>query len=223
MTDEIYVFVADDHLVVREGIISLIEEDDQFKICGQASNGKEVLKKIQQMDRKPDVILMDINMPVMDGVQCTGMVFKQYGGGVKVLALTMVKQTLYIKKMLQAGASGYVLKNCDKMELFRAIQTVKSGETYFSQSVSLEIMNEMTKMKMAKKAAPYSPVVLTKRELEVLSLIVKDLSNREIAQQLHISVRTVETHKQNLLAKTEANNVAGLVVYAVKHKLVDIS
>ena len=221
MNPRIKLFVVDDHPIVREGIISLLKENSAYEIVGEASNGKEALALIGGMNPLPEVVLMDITMPVMDGVVCTGELFKQYNGRIKVLTLTMMNQSLHIRSMLEAGASGYILKNCDKTELFDAIDPVYRGETYFSQAVSREVMNEMTKVKIAGHTT--APVELSKRELEVLQLIVKDMSNQQIADALYISIRTVETHKLNMISKTATNNVAGLVVYAIKNRLVDIT
>lgn len=213
--------VVDDHQIVRSGIIALIQENEQLEVCGEANHGKEALEVIQRMSRRPDVVLMDINMPVMDGIHCTEALFRTYQGATKVLALTMVKQSMYIRKMLQAGASGYILKNCDKLELYRAIYAVNAGGTHFSQAVSMEIMNEMTRLRRDESLPEHA--MLSKRELEVLRLIVKDMSNKEIADKLHISVRTVESHKQNMMSKTGTNNVAGLVVFAIKNNLAEIN
>ena len=219
MKEAIPVFIVDDHQVVREGILSLIRENQRFQVVGEAGNGKEALTLIEELQEKPRVVLMDINMPVMDGITCTENLHKIYAGQIKVLVLSMVKQSIHIRKMLQAGASGYILKNCDKVELYQAIEAVNQDQTYFSQDVSNEVMNEMVKA----KSANHTPaVVLSKREKEVLNLIVKDMSNQEIADKLHISIRTVESHKQNLISKTATNNVAGLVVFAIKNKLVQI-
>lgn len=221
MKTRINVFIVEDHQVVREGIISLIREDERFLIVGEAENGKIALTQIAALEFIPDVVLMDINMPVMDGIDCTKELVHRYPGKVKVLALTMVKQGLHIRGILQAGATGYILKNCDKIELFGAIEAVHEDKTYFSPAVKQEVMNEMLKIKA--DHPENQPVVLSKREQEVLELIVRDLSNQQIADALHISIRTVETHKQNMISKTGANNVAGLVVFAIKHRLVDIS
>jgi len=220
MASRINVFVVDDHQVVREGIISLIKENDQFSIVGEAANGKEALDLIASLESLPEIVLMDINMPVMDGIVCAQEIYKLYQDRVKVLALTMVKQSLHIRKILEAGARGYILKNCDKIELYSAIEAVCDGKTYFSTEVSQVVMDEMTKIKIADRAEVKTS--LSKREKEVLKLIVKDMSNQQIADQLHISIRTVETHKQNLISKTGTNNVAGLVVFAIKNNLVDI-
>ncbi|MDX2250086.1 MAG: response regulator transcription factor [Bacteroidia bacterium] len=217
--DKIIVFITDDHQVVREGMISLLEENDLFTVLGEGKNGKDTLTKIAELEIKPDVILMDINMPVMDGIDCTAEIISKYNGQIRVVALTMVNQVLHIRKMMQAGAAGYILKNCDKSELYKAIQTVYRGESYFSAEVGQIVMNEMVKIN--KPANSYDQTSLTKREVEVLQMIAKDLSNQEIADKLHISIRTVESHKQNLLTKTGANSVAGLVIYGIRQKLID--
>jgi DNA-binding NarL/FixJ family response regulator len=122
--------------------------------------------------------------------------------------------------MQQAGARGYILKDCDKLELYEAIRAVHAGETYFTPAITQVVMDEMTRLRVSDKSPDL--VKLTPREKEILQLIVQDKTNHEIAGQFSISVRTVETHKQNLLTKTGANSVAGLVVYAIRHKLVDI-
>lgn len=214
----INILVADDHQMVREGIISLLSENTEINVWGEADNGREVLFKLdQQGDSVPDIILMDINMPHLDGIACTREVRKTYGDRIRVLALSMVKQGTHIKKMLHAGAYGYILKDCDKYELFNAIKKVYGGETYYSDEVAKELLDELSRVNRRTSATEY--VKLTEREKEVLQLILADATNKEIASQLNISVRTVETHKQNLLQKTGANSVAGLVVYALNNNL----
>ncbi|MUP46007.1 response regulator transcription factor [Gramella sp. BOM4] len=216
----IRVFVMDDHKLVREGIIYLLKElNTSIHFAGSASDGKEGFDKITSMDKpdKPEVVLMDINMPEMNGIECTALLTKHYPE-IKVIALTMLKNSSHIKRMLKEGAVGYLLKDCDRLELKRAIHAVHEGETYFSPAVAQEIMNHMTRLKKDKDTTAN----LSSRELEVLNLVVADNSNQEIADDLNISVRTVETHKQNLLAKTGTKSVAGLVVYAIKNDLVDI-
>lgn len=215
----INLFIVEDHHLVREGIISLINDiDEHYKMAGEAQNGKQALQLLDEMETLPDIILMDINMPEMNGIECTTLISKKYPE-IKVIALSMIKQSTHIRKMLKAGAVGYLLKDCDKKELKEAILKVAQGEPYFSPSVSEEVMQQFTRLKRDSHDAQVS---LSPRETEVLELIVKDLSNQEIANQLYISVRTVETHKQNLLRKTGTNSVAGLVVYAFKHNLVDL-
>ncbi|GAB4420822.1 MAG: response regulator transcription factor [Bacteroidia bacterium] len=218
MNPPIRIMVVDDHQVVRAGIISLLEEHEPMTVVGEAGQGKEALHRIGQMQPPPEVVLMDIHMPVMDGVECTRQLRSAYGDTLRVVALTMVNQAMYIRKMLQAGASGYILKDCDKYELYAAIEAVHRGETFFSRAVSQTVMAEISRISVRTN----DTVALTPRELEVLNLIVQDRDNQEIADALHISIRTVETHKQNLIGKTGTNHVAGLVVYAIRHNLVDI-
>ncbi|MTI21563.1 response regulator transcription factor [Fulvivirga sp. RKSG066] len=219
MSKPISIFIVDDHNIVREGFKSIIlEYSPQFLFIGEASNGKEVLSMLSNMSLIPDIILMDINMPELNGIECTKTLSKEYPQ-IKVLALTMVKQSGHIKNMLQAGAMGYILKDCDKEELTKAIDIVYKGGSYFSPAVSHEVMMAMTRIKSEQSEEAKG---LTKRELEILDLIVKDLSNHEIAERLHISPRTVDTHKQNLLGKTHTNSVAGLVVFAIKNNLIEL-
>ncbi|MEX1001753.1 MAG: response regulator transcription factor [Crocinitomicaceae bacterium] len=216
----IHVFFIDDHDIVRKGLISLIKECPEFKFAGQAGDGIEALKLISEMENKPDIVLTDIEMPKMDGIELTKALRKTYNSQIKIVALTMIKQNTYIKKMLQAGAMGYVLKNSHLDELSQAITMAHNNETYFSEEVSHEIMNHLSKFNKSETLS--KNVTLTEREREVLQMIVKDMSNQEIANELFISVRTVETHKQNLISKTGAKGVAGLVVLAIQNKFVEI-
>lgn len=216
--NSIKVFIVDDHRLVREGFIAIINDFSEFELVGEASNGDMALKQITLLDPKPDVVLMDINMPQMNGIECTKKLSKQFPE-IKILALTMMNQSTHIKSMLRSGASGYILKDCNQNELKKAIISVHQGDTYFSQSVSQQVMKEFTKSKNQIKEAQ---ALLSEREKEILMLIVKDLSNKEIADKLNISPRTVDTHKQNLLSKTNTNSTAGLVVFAIKNELVNV-
>lgn len=214
---KIKLYVVDDHKIVRQGIISMISENPDYVVLGEANNGHEFLETIKNAPELPDIVLMDITMPVMDGISCTMELSRNFPA-IKVITLTMVKQNAHIKKMLQAGAVGYILKSGDKMELFRAIDSVYAGTSYFSPSVSNEVMMNM--MRIKKK--PTGLVTLSSREKEVLELIARDYGNKEIADKLSISIRTVESHKQNLIAKTNTKSVAGLIVYAVRNNLINL-
>lgn len=200
-------------------MVAIINEyKEQFNLIGTAGNGVEALNVIRDMKSKPQVVLMDINMPHMNGMECTKKI-KELFPEIKVIALTMHNQSLHIKQMLKEGVHGYVLKDCDKNELKEAIFEVSEGGTYFSRGVTNEVMMQFSQLKKEMNKGDVSS--LSPREKQVLGLILKDHSNKEIAEKLHISVRTVETHKQNLIGKTGANSVAGLVVYAIKNNLVE--
>lgn len=214
-----HIFIVDDHQLVREGLVSIIKGyKEHFNLVGTSGNGVEALNVIRDMTSKPEVVLMDINMPHMNGMECTKKL-KELFPDIKVIALTMHNQSLHIKQMLKEGVHGYVLKDCDKNELKEAIIEVAGGGTYFSRGVTNEVMMQFSQLKKEMNKGEVS--ALSPREKQVLGLILKDKSNKEIADELHISVRTVETHKQNLISKTGAKSVAGLVVFAIKNNLVE--
>lgn len=217
MKKTIQIFIVDDHQLVREGLVSIINDfQEDFKLVGTAGNGVEALNVIKEMSHKPKVVLMDVNMPHMNGMECTRKLQELFPE-IKVIALTMHNQGLHIKQMLKEGVCGYVLKDCDKRELREAILEVAKGGTYFSRGVTHEVMMQFSQLRKEMKKG--SAIALSPREKEVLKLILEDKSNKDIAEELHISVRTVETHKQNLISKTGANSVAGLVVFALKNNI----
>lgn len=212
----IRVIVADDHKVFRDGIESILEDVDNIEVIGQAEDGREVLEKLKSVE--PDVILMDISMGGANGIETTELVKKAYPQ-IHVLALSMHDETDYIIKMLDAGASGYLLKDAGSDEMIKAIKTVAKGEKYYGQQVSAALIEHMTAA--GKKKEKRSNIPLTNRETEVLQLITNEFTNPEIAEKLFISIRTVDTHRRNLLEKLGVKNTAGLVKYALKNGLGD--
>jgi len=210
------VIVADDHKMIRDGIISLLEEEVNIRVVGEASNGKEVITLLEK--KAVDLILMDIDMGEYNGIEATKQVAKLHPH-IKVLIVSMYGDLSYITKAFEAGAKGYLLKNAGKNEMLKAITQLMEGETYCSTEVSAKLVAHLQgKMSNKKKKAG---IPLTRRELEVLKLIAEEYSNSEIAAELFISIRTVDTHRRNLLAKLNAKNTAGLVKYAIKHGLVE--
>jgi DNA-binding NarL/FixJ family response regulator len=165
---------------------------------------------------------MDVNMDIMDGIECTAQL-KNDHPDIKVLALTMLAENKHIKEMLKAGAVGYLLKNSTEAEIKQGIISVKSGMPFYSPEVMQTVMNNLGAPVLAKKkVSRFEPVIqLSEREKEVLVLVIKEFSNQEIADKLYISKRTVDAHKRNLLEKTGAKNVAGLVIYALNHNIID--
>lgn len=212
------ILLVDDHDIVRDGIQMLLEDEIGFDITAEAKNGKEALNACKNHDI--DLIIMDINMPEMDGIEATKRIVDDFEE-IKVLALTMMDEDQHIRQMIEAGASGYILKSSDKLELVDAITTILDGQHYFSDDATQSVMMDL--VKGTTKDQNTDPANITDREKEVLELIVKENTNQEIADKLYISTRTVDAHRRNLLQKTGAKNTAGLVTYAIKHNLVDIN
>lgn len=214
----IRIVLVDDHKLVRDGIRSqLTNGDHPYQIVAEAANGVEALEVLKNVEA--DLVIMDINMDLMDGISCTEKIGRLYPH-LKVLALTMLNENLHIKQMLKAGASGYLLKNCEENDLKNAINTIYEGGTYYSSEVTRVIMNSFSGQK-GNSSKKGERIPLTRRENEVLQLILKEFTNKEIAEELFISLRTVDAHKRNLLEKTRSKNVAGLVLYAINHQLFD--
>lgn len=212
----ITILVADDHKVFRDGVISILEDLEDVKVVAEASDGREVLARLKEV--QPRVVLMDITMGEASGIDATKLLKKDYPN-VKVLALSMHAESGYIIKMLEAGASGYLLKDAGKEEMIRAIRTVDEGNTYYSQRVSSAILEHLANP--AKSQKEKTAASLTRREMEILRLITEEYSNPEIAEKLFISIRTVDTHRRNLLEKLGVKNTAGLVKYAIRQGLLD--
>lgn len=218
MKDIYKVFIVDDHKIFREGLVFMISKIKRFEVVGEASNGKDLLEIIDDLD--VDIIIMDISMPGVDGIEATAKVLEKKPD-IKVIALTMFSDEEYYYKMIQAGVSGYLLKESGKEELAAALNSVVAGENYFSQKVLHNIIVNMNNVKTFKKNNPVE-TKLTKRENEILTLICQGLSNQEISERLCLSLRTIEGHKSNLLSKTGVRNSISLVMYAMKHHLVDL-
>jgi len=212
----IRVLLVDDHKIVRDGIKLMLEPQPGIDVVAEADSGNKVSSVLQ--DNPVDVIIMDINMPDMSGIEATKLV-KDNHPQIKVLALTMSSDDSHIRQMVQAGASGYIMKSAGRDELTRAIHDVMEGKHYFSDQATQSIMMDLVKNKG--KPSTAEPIHITERELEVLQLIVKENTNQEIAEKLYISPRTVDAHRRNLLQKTGSRNTAGLVKYAFQQGLVN--
>ncbi|MFT6828349.1 MAG: DNA-binding NarL/FixJ family response regulator [Roseivirga sp.] len=215
----IKVFLVDDHKMIRDGVKFYLEDDESFEIVGEANNGLDALSKIGA-NNKFDVLITDVVMPQMDGIELVKNIIGGSSYDFKIIALTMLSETQHIKKMLNYGIQGYLLKTCGEEEIKKAIVEVAKGGTYYSQEVTTIIMNNLRGEK-AKGSRMSLEIPLTPRETEVLHLIVREYSNQEIGDELFISVRTVDAHKRNLLEKTGAKNMAGLALYAIEKRLFD--
>ncbi|MCD4791432.1 MAG: response regulator transcription factor [Bacteroidales bacterium] len=211
------VIVVDDHEIFRNGLKLLLNKIANVKVIAEASNGLEFLEVIKK--HKADLVFMDINMPILDGIDTTEQVRKEFPA-LKIIALTTFGDIEFFDKMIYAGVVGYMLKTSELDDFKKAINKVMKGGNYFSE----EILANVTKETIIQQHDKQNTVVqkLSKRELQVLELICKGYSNRRIAENLNISYRTIERHKTNLLLKTDTHNAVNLVIFAFKNNLVDI-
>lgn len=205
----IKVLLADDHLLVREGIRACLKSYQQIEFVGEAANGQEALARVKTLS--PHVVLMDISMPLMNGLEATRRLRKAHPE-IKVLILTMHEKKEFIVQIIQVGACGYVRKNTSPAELFRAIELVNRGETFFSPDVKHLFLNEYLAHKG--KIGPAESAELSLREREVLAWIADGLLNKEIAGLLGLSVRTIEKHRERIMTKLGVHSVVELVKYA---------
>ncbi|MEO5563557.1 MAG: response regulator transcription factor [Chitinophagaceae bacterium] len=206
----IRVFIVDDHPVVIEGIHSLLQNEKDMEWAGQAMNAQSCLGFF--VSNTAHVILMDINLPDMNGVELCAMIKEKYPG-IFIIGLSTSNQGLYIKKMMENGASGYILKNASKEELLTAIHTVADGGIYFSGEAGQALQEYQ---RSSKEDLP----VLSRREKEILELISEGYTNPQIAEKLFVSQFTVDSHRKNLLAKLNVKNTASLIKLAVERKLI---
>ncbi|MGB0882266.1 MAG: response regulator [Vicingaceae bacterium] len=211
--EAIKILLADDHQIIRDGIKLMLKKRPEFEIVQEASNGQEVIEYLTNNADKIDVVLMDINMPEKNGIEATQHI-TDYIEGVKVLGLTMHAEETYITSMLKAGALGYVLKESGTDELISAIKSVSEGKKYYSNEVSITMINALMNDEKPKTQ------VLSDRELEVLGHIAMGSTNKEVGEMLFISGRTVETHRRNILDKLDLKNTAELIRYAFENKLI---
>ncbi|MGY8911431.1 MAG: response regulator [Flavobacteriales bacterium] len=218
----INVVLADDHVLVRDGIKALLEDQTGITVIDEASNGKEALEVISK--NKPDVLIVDIRMPEMNGIEVVAEINKN-NLDVKTLVLSMHDSEEYVLKSIQAGADGYLLKGASKEEFLKAVNKVAVGGKYFTGDVSSIIMNNfvngnISTVATAKKEPIELPFKLTKREKQILSLVLELKNNKDIADELQISKRTAEVHRFNLMKKLEAKNLMELTDKAKKYQLV---
>ena len=213
------ILVADDHALLRQALRMMLEAQEGLEVVGEATNGRDAVENAELM--MPDVVLMDMVMTGLNGIDATRQILKR-SPNTKVLILTAYLEDERLLQALRAGASGYVVKNSDIEELLLAIQSVRRGNTYFSTSVSDEIaVNEvLLQAKQPEGRTGYD--LLTNREREVLQLIAEGLSNQAIAEQLVISVETVEAHRAHIMTKLHAKNRTDLIRYAIKRGLVGL-
>jgi len=213
--DILKVIIVDDHEIFRNGLQTILKRIENIKLIASASNGSEFLELLKK--EVPDVVLMDIKMPVIDGVDATRYALEAHPE-IKIIALSMFGDEEYLQQMIQAGAKGFLLKNITRKELSHAIELVFAGGNYYSE----ELLSFFTKKYIHDIQPEQDDLQITKREMEVLQLVAEGFSNKEIADRLFISKRTVDGHKNNLIVKTGSKNMVDLLVYSIKKGLVKI-
>jgi DNA-binding NarL/FixJ family response regulator len=204
----IRVFIVDDHPMVQEGIQSLLRDEKEIELCGYAMTAASCLGYF--VNNTADIILMDIALPDMNGIELCKEIKTRYPG-IMVLGLSTFNQGSYVTKMMENGASGYILKNADKKEILEAIREVNKGKTYLSFEAGQAMRKE--------NASPSVPLI-TRREKEILTLIAEGFTNPQIAEKLFVSSTTVDSHRKNLLAKLNVKNTASLIKFAMDHSLI---
>lgn len=213
----IKVFLVEDHNLVREGLRGLIEKESDLEVVGEACHGKNAVGLIQS--QKTDVVIMDVTMPHLNGIEATRQILADCPG-VKVLALSIHTERVYVVEMLRAGASGYLVKSCNPTEFITAIRTVAVGQSYLSPSIAGLMVDEFVRKAPKQAGSPFA--ILTPREREVLQLLAEGNSTKEIAFLFDVSVSTVETHIQQLKKKSNARSVAELTKLAIRFGLTSL-
>jgi DNA-binding NarL/FixJ family response regulator len=212
----IRVLLADDHKIFRDGLRTLIEKQPNMEVVGEAENGRTAIKLSKKL--LPNVVIMDITMPDMNGIDATRKIISETPG-VKVIALSMHSDRRFVSGMLEAGSSGYLLKDCAFDELARAIRTVVTNHTYLSPRVA----DIVVKSYVDKSERPHMVAsALTPREREMLQLLAEGMPAKQIASHLSVSVKTVETHRRNIMQKLSMNSVAELTKYAIREGLITL-
>lgn len=214
---KLQIMIVEDQHIFRKGLIMLLKEMQGITIFGEASNGEEFLKMIEK--QRPDIVFMDIQMPVMNGIEATRQALDLYPG-LKIVAISMFGDEEYLVSMIEAGVKGFLLKTVEEYELKKAIELVSDNKNYFSD----ELLPVLTSSLVNRKSKPDHGDLelkedLTRREIEILSLICKGFTIKEIADQLFISQRTVDGHKANLFRKTGVDSSVKLVTFAIKNNL----
>jgi len=215
LKDQIKVLVVDDHPVVRKGLQSCLARQDRIKIVGEAADGDEALKRTREL--APDVVLLDLDMPRLNGLAVAQLIRKEFQK-VRILIISVHTNKEYIFRIIQAGAHGYVSKESSPEELLRAIESVCAGQAFFAPQIAQAALSELVSGGGRKQ--PF--VQLTVREREVLALVAEGQSNKEVARQLGIGVRTIETHRERIMEKLDIHTIAGLTRFAIRNGVISL-
>ena len=219
MKYNISLVIADDHEIFRDGLVLMLSKQPTLKVKGQAGDGKQLIELVKK--HQPDIVITDIKMPYMDGVEATKYLTQHYPSS-RIIALSMFNEENLIVDMLEAGAKGYLLKNADKQEILDAIENVYEGNVYYCKHTNSNLASMIVKSKF-NLSVKKETVVFGDREKEIIKLICLQCTAQEIGDRLFISKRTVEGYRTKILEKINAKNTAGVVVYALKHNLINES
>jgi len=219
MPDKIMIILVDDHKMFREGLRFLLSKIKTVEVIAEAENGEQFIELLEKMT--PNLVLMDINMPIMNGIEATEIAISK-NPGLKVIALSMNGDESYYYQMIQAGASGFVLKQSGSDELEEAIETVMNGNDFFSPDLMKNIILKLGQSKNEEHKDELVNLKLTEREQETLRLICTGMTIKDIADKLFLSPRTVEGHKARIMEKMGASNISNLIILAIKNKLIEI-
>lgn len=211
------ILIADDHMIVRQGLATLLAKEPDMEVVAEAENGREVVQLVKEL--QPDVVIMDVNMPDLNGIEATRQVLAAFPH-TKVIALSMHADRRFVVNMLKAGSSGYLLKDCAFEELAAAIRLVMANKTYLSPGVSNVVIQDIVQGMSGPRSSAFT--MLTPREREVLQLMAEGKPTGQIAEQLHISVKTVETHRQQIMHKLGIHSIAELTKYAIREGLTSL-
>jgi two-component system, NarL family, response regulator DegU len=216
--EKINIVLADDHVLVRNGIKAMLESDKEINVVGEASNGAEALEVVKAL--KPDILVLDIRMPEMTGLEAAAKL-KDYAAQTKAVILSMHDSEEYVLQALAAGAFGYMLKDTDKNEFIKALKQIYKGNKYFSGSVSNVLANQFLNNKSGGRVAEVQDrYLLTKKEKQILGMVIDGKQNKQISESLDITVRTIETHRFNIMKKLGVNNAVDMVNKTIKENLV---
>jgi DNA-binding NarL/FixJ family response regulator len=211
------ILLADDHQIVREGLRSLIEKQPGMEVVAEVENGRTDIKLTRKI--KPDVIVMDINMPDMNGIDATRQIVAEFPG-IKIIAFSMHSDHQFVAGALKAGVSGYLLKDSAFEELVRAIRTVVANQTYLSPKIAVDVVKSYVEKLGADRTA--APSILTNREREVIQLYAEGHTTKHIAERLYVSIKTVETHRRNIMKKLDIRSIADLTKFAIREGLTSL-
>lgn len=214
--NKVRILIADDHGIVRKGLRLQLEQNPDFEVVGEAADGREAVRMTEEL--KPNVVVMDIAMPNLNGIQATAQIVKR-NPGTGVIILSMHSDESYLTRTLAAGAKGYLLKDSADVDLYRAVQSVGQGKSFFSPTIANKLLEDYMRQ-MQQRGLQDSYDLLTDREKEIFQLLAEGRSNKEVAVKLDLSTSTVETHRTRIMQKLDLHSSAEIVLYAVRKKII---